>query len=70
MKTLDDLIKYEAKFKIGDLGLHFLVNNATEEGKGMRGTPYYYAPEIKEGIYGMPSDIWAFGVILFHLKTH
>uniref|UniRef100_A0A7S4BN71 non-specific serine/threonine protein kinase n=2 Tax=Chrysotila carterae TaxID=13221 RepID=A0A7S4BN71_CHRCT len=34
------------------------------------GTPYYMSPELAEGLpYGRPSDVWAFGVIVYEMLT-
>ena len=67
IKPANILLDPEAHAKIGDFGL------ASEHGgDGMVfGTPGYAAPEILEnpGAVGIPSDIFAVGVILYELLT-
>lgn len=48
-------------------GAAFLGEN--ELLRQVRGTPLYTAPEVLEGAYGFPSDMWSCGVILFRLLS-
>ena len=34
---------------------------------GYAGSPYYMAPELLEGSYGLEADVWSMGVVLFTL---
>jgi hypothetical protein len=56
--------------KIGDYGLSRRIS-ASMGGEMTRkvGTPYYMAPEIKNGNYGTSIDVYACGVILFEMLT-
>ena len=56
--------------KIGDYGLSRRIS-ASMGGEMTRkvGTPYYMAPEIKNGTYGTSIDVYACGVILFEMLT-
>ena len=33
------------------------------------GTPYYMAPEVLDGDYGVAADIWSLGVLLYTLVS-
>ena len=52
-----------------DFGLS--KSNTTGKGKHreIRGTPYYLAPEVLDGLYGNQVDIWAIGIILYTLVS-
>lgn len=58
------------QIKIGDYGLSRRISGS-EGGDLSRGvgTPYYMAPEIKNGNYTASIDIYACGVILFEMIT-
>ena len=58
----------ENEIKMIDFGLA-TISHSDKERLNMCGTPYYLAPEILSGRYGMPCDIWSSGVLLFQVLT-
>lgn len=56
--------------KIGDFGVSKVLDHTKALARTMVGTPYYLSPELCENQpYGMKSDVWALGCILYELCT-
>ncbi|OQR81578.1 calcium-dependent protein kinase [Thraustotheca clavata] len=56
----------DSPLKLTDFGgADFVAMNQTFT--GLRGTPLYTAPEILQGKYSLPADMWSCGVILYRL---
>lgn len=53
-------VKIDDFQKAIDLGPYSYLNEVT-------GNPYYVAPEILKGRYNHTIDVWALGVILYHM---
>ena len=66
-----DIIKYEFQVVLGDLGLATTYTLDENCVFNMKGTPYYYAPEIwnlrEFRNYNYMADIWSVGVLAIYL---
>ena len=66
-----DIIKYNFRVVLGDLGLASKYTNDESYVFNAKGTPYYYAPEIWNirlvGKYNHQADIWAIGCLAIYL---
>ena len=70
MKSANCLISETGRVKISDLGLgRFLTGDQTQATAGNAGTFCYMSPEQIDGRCGFSSDIYAFGVILWEVKS-
>ncbi|KDO30665.1 CAMK/CDPK protein kinase [Saprolegnia parasitica CBS 223.65] len=58
----------DSPLKLTDFGgAAFVVPDAVVS--GLRGTPLYTAPEVLQGNYALPADMWSCGVILYRLLS-
>jgi serine/threonine protein kinase len=57
-----------AKLKLCDFGFGQIVEPSVQLTATL-GSLYYVAPEVLEGSYGLPCDIWSVGVIVYMLLT-
>jgi mitosis inhibitor protein kinase SWE1 len=68
IKPANILINYEGSLKIGDFGLATTWPAARGiEGEGDR---RYIAPEILQGRYDKPADVFALGLIMFEIASN
>lgn len=68
MKGANIFIGEDDKIKIGDFGISKVLDKTVLASKSFVGTPYYLSPEMVEGKpYSTKADVWALGVILYHL---
>lgn len=63
-----NILRVERRWKLADFGLVQSVS-AGRPSAVAEGTPYYLAPEVLEGTWGPPCDIWSFGVTLLECLT-
>ena len=80
LKPSNVLINEYGTLKLSDFGLAKKVADLVSEkessslsgtSRGMRGTPYYMAPELfsDDGVHSFASDLWALGCVLYELGT-
>jgi serine/threonine protein kinase len=52
------------QYVLGDFGSSFNIQSGT---MNFIGTPFYASPEKYQGSFGLPSDIWALGIMVYFL---
>ncbi|KAG1662823.1 hypothetical protein FOA52_009037 [Chlamydomonas sp. UWO 241] len=57
-----------AQLKAIDFGISVFLKPGTQI-DSPAGTPSYWAPEVLDGSYGFPSDVWSAGVMMYQLLT-
>jgi NIMA (never in mitosis gene a)-related kinase 1/4/5 len=68
LKPANIFLTLDGTVKVGDLGLGRFLSEHTLEAHSKVGTPLYMAPEVLKGAgYGLPSDVWSLGCILYEL---
>ncbi|KAG4073470.1 hypothetical protein HA402_000694 [Bradysia odoriphaga] len=61
------LLTGDNRIKIADFGLATKLTSTGDKHMTMCGTPNYISPEVVSRDYGLPTDVWGLGVVLYHL---
>lgn len=70
MKGANIFLAQDNKIKVGDFGISKAMDRTVLASKSFVGTPFYLSPEMVEGKpYSTKADIWALGVILYHMTA-
>mmetsp|Transcript_32430 Transcript_32430/g.41522 ORF Transcript_32430/g.41522 Transcript_32430/m.41522 type:complete len:488 (+) Transcript_32430:288-1751(+) len=71
LKPANVFLTHRARvLKLGDFGITKVLENTRAQAMTTIGTPYYFSPEICQNQpYGMKSDVWATGCIVYELMT-
>ena len=70
LKGANIFLTQDGKIKIGDFGISKAMDRTVLASKSFVGTPFYLSPEMVEGKpYSTKADIWALGVILYHMTS-
>lgn len=70
LKLANLFLDAQLGLKLGDFGLSATVPAWPQVRRTVCGTPNYIAPEVLRQLgHSAEVDIWAFGVLLFHLLT-
>lgn len=63
------LITDSKNVKIIDFGLAVQLKDIDEERNTLCGTPNYISPEVMNQSYGLSTDVWSIGCILYAMLT-
>ena len=61
-------VQSDSLIKIIDFGMSIKQNNLAEM-TSLVGTPYYLAPEVIKGKYGLECDVWSLGIVMYFLLS-
>ena len=70
----ENILNVEGRLKFTDFGLSKVVGSLTKSTGGLKGTPFYMAPEQvsvkKFGRVDSRTDIWQMGILLYEVLMH
>jgi NIMA (never in mitosis gene a)-related kinase 1/4/5 len=68
LKGANIFLLKDGNIKLGDFGISKAMDKTVLASKSFVGTPFYLSPEMVEGKpYSTKADIWALGIILYHM---
>jgi len=67
IKSMNVLVNKDYYCKITDFGCSKVSNDYNQFNTMATGTPLWMAPEVRTGNYGVPSDIYSLGLVLYEL---
>jgi len=68
IKSHNIFLMKSMQIKLGDFGIAKVLDSIESKARTVIGTPYYFSPELcKAEEYGLKSDIWSLGVLLYEL---
>lgn len=64
-----NILRCQGRWKLSDFGLARAIHGHEIMISGAVGTPYYMAPEVLEGQFGMAADVFSLGAVAYQCLT-